>query len=123
MGVPCAQFWVQPRARYDQKVWINDLLVLTLHIVARWHGDSIAIVRFVRKGFDLVKLQVVCIGFGAEGCSHLLHRTHLLHLVDNLLLSEVVEVADNEGAEGRGIFLQLAALLQDLILKDWPLPN
>ena len=57
-----------------------------------------------------MKLQVIGICLGAESCPHLLHRTHLLDLVDDTLFSEEVEIADYERAKGFRIFLQLTYL-------------
>ncbi len=52
-----------------------------------------------------MKLHVIFIHLWAESGPHLLHQIHLLHLVDNTLLSEVVEIADDEWAESYRIFL------------------
>ena len=56
-------------------------------------------------------LEVVFIDFRAEGGSHLLYRAHLIDLVHYTLLSEVVEVPNNEGSESANIPLKLSVSL------------
>ena len=43
------------------------------------------------------------VDFRAENRLHFLHRCHLLHLMDDALLSEIVKVPDYEGLERAAI--------------------
>ena len=61
-------------------------------------------------------LEVVFIDLRAEGGSHLLYGTHLIDLVHDTLLPEIVEVSNNEGSESANIPLKLSVLLTIIII-------
>lgn len=45
------------------------------------------------------------VDFRAEDRTHLFHRVHLLHLVDDLLLALEVKVTHDEGLESASVYL------------------
>ena len=61
-------------------------------------------------------LEVVFIDLRAEGGSHLLYGTHLIDLVHDTLLPEIVQVSNNEGSESANIPLKLSVLLAIVII-------
>ena len=63
-------------------------------------------------------LKVIFIDLRAEGGSYLLYGAHLIDLVHDTLLSEVVEVSYNEGSEGANIPLKLSVLLVTTIIYE-----
>ena len=61
-------------------------------------------------------LEVVFVDFRAEGGSHLLYGTHLIDLVNDTLLPEIVQVPNNEGSESANIPLKLCVLVTIIII-------
>ena len=63
-------------------------------------------------------LEVVFVDLRAEGGSYLLYGAHLIDLVNDTLLPEVVEVPYNEGSESANIPLKLCVLLVTTIIYE-----
>ena len=60
--------------------------------------------------------QVLFISLTSEYTANLLHRGHFLHLIDNALLSEEVEIANDEGLKGATVSLKITATATERIL-------
>ena len=104
VGVAGAQLGVEARARDSILSFGGDLVKRLLWSLFWRH---LAILAVIRYSINLVILQVAIVLLASEGGPHLLHRTHLLHLIDDFLLPKEVEVPYYKGAEGQCISLKL----------------